>query len=232
MHGYTVDISTRSPSQGRRNKPPPSLTTRFPLVKQQQQQVSDSSDTGIRRRRSPSILPPCSHSTCSSPQVLSFASHAQLIREVGVEERSLRQRRNQNVRLRSFALVASCPSCQPFQERSQLQPKVDPQATKESMPPILHLPSISSLLLQLISPEASPHTALLITSTGAIISLQSVEPEAPWPNYGLGEKGKEARGRMYSALAAAEWKEEGLTEGVLKLEMEVSWLDSRGACFT
>lgn len=94
------------------------------------------------------------------------------------------------------------------------------------MPPILHLPSISSLLLQLVSPEASPHTALLVTSTGAIISTQFVEPEAPWSKVGLGEKGKEARGRMYSALAAAEWKEEGHTEGMLKLEMEVRCYDS------
>lgn len=74
--------------------------------------------------------------------------------------------------------------------------------------PIIRINSVLSLLAQLVCPQASPHTALLVNRSGAVIASQSVPASPPFPPASLADRPDEERARTYAAVATSMWEEE------------------------
>ncbi|KAM0754966.1 hypothetical protein T439DRAFT_126350 [Meredithblackwellia eburnea MCA 4105] len=80
---------------------------------------------------------------------------------------------------------------------------------------IIRVSALQSLLSQLVTPEASPHTAELIDhSAGSVIAHHSVPSQHPWPTNSLSDRPDEQRAKLYAAVVVSAWNENQLESQV------------------
>ncbi|KAL8286539.1 hypothetical protein RQP46_004556 [Phenoliferia psychrophenolica] len=96
---------------------------------------------------------------------------------------------------------------------------------------MLRIASINALLSQLVSPQASPHTALVVDArSGAVVAFQSVPSQPPFPQASLPDRGDEERAQMYAAVATSTYDEERGPPGPVipngDKPVEPLWLES------
>ena len=82
---------------------------------------------------------------------------------------------------------------------------------------LLRISNIIALLAQLVSPQAAPHTALVVDArSGAVVAFQSVPSQPPFPIASLPDRGDEERAQMYAAVGTSTWEEERGPPGVVR----------------
>ncbi|SCZ93041.1 BZ3500_MvSof-1268-A1-R1_Chr6-2g08423 [Microbotryum saponariae] len=73
---------------------------------------------------------------------------------------------------------------------------------------VLLLPPIESLLSQLVSSQASPHTVLLLSlPSGSVLVSQSTASQKPWPELPWGDTlSEEDRNKTFAAVGSSCWE--------------------------
>ncbi|SCV67870.1 BQ2448_5481 [Microbotryum intermedium] len=76
---------------------------------------------------------------------------------------------------------------------------------------VLLLPPLQSLLSQLVSPQASPHTVLLLSlPSGSILVSHSTPSEKPWPELPwIDSLSEEDRNKRFAAVGCSCWEARG-----------------------